>query len=70
MRHPWQRRQMIGVENLVARQICNGDAEEIVEGPRNVMHLEDTGELSDRFLESLNVAAHVTLQLHGGEDRE
>jgi hypothetical protein len=61
---------MIGVENLVARQICNGDAEEIVEGPRNVMHLEDTGELSDRFLESLNVAAHVTLQLHGGEDRE
>jgi hypothetical protein len=61
---------MIGVENLVARQICNGDAEEIVEGPRNVMHLEDTGELGDSFLEGLNVAAHVTLQLHGRKDRE
>ncbi len=34
------------------------------------MHLEDSGELCDGLLEGLNVAAHVTLQLHGGKDRE
>ena len=28
------------------------------------------GELCDGFLEGLNVAAHVTLQLHGGKDSE
>ena len=70
MRDPWQRRQTIGMENLVTRQICNGDAEQIVEGSRNVVHLEDSGKLGDGLLEGLNVAAHVTLQLHGGEDRE
>ncbi len=70
MRHSGQRRQTIGVETLVARQICDGDAEQIVEGPRNMVHFEDTGELGDRLLEGLNVAAHVTLQLHGGKDRE
>jgi hypothetical protein len=60
----------MSVENLVARQICDGDAEQIVEGARNMMHLEHPGELCDGFLEGLNVAAYVTLQLHGGKDRE
>jgi hypothetical protein len=70
VRHSRQGRQTIGVENFIARQIRNSDAEQIVEGPRNVMHFEDAGELCDGFLEGLNVAAHVTLQLHGGKDRE
>jgi hypothetical protein len=35
-----------------------------------MVHLEDTGELCDGLLEGLNAAAHVTLQLHGGKDRE
>ena len=58
------------MENLVACQICNGDAEQIIERPRDVVHLQDTGEPCDGFLEGLNVAAHVTLQLHGSKDRE
>jgi hypothetical protein len=70
VRHSRQGRQTIGVENFIARQIRNGDAEQIVEGPRNVMHFEDAGELCDGFLEGLNVAANMTLQLHGGKDRE
>ena len=32
--------------------------------------LEHPGELCDGFLEGLNVAAHVTLLLHGGKDCE
>ena len=70
MGHPRQRRQTIGVENLVAREIRDRDPQEIVEGPSDVTHLKDTGELCDGFLEGLNIAAHVTLQLHGGKDRE
>jgi hypothetical protein len=70
VRHSRQGRQTIGVKGFIARQICNGHAEQIVERSRDVMHFEDAGELCGGFLEGLNVAANMTLQLHGGKDRE
>ena len=70
MRDAGERREAIGVEGLVARQIRDCDPEQIVEGSGNVVHLEYAGEPCDGFLERLNVAAHVTLQLHCGKDSE
>ena len=58
------------MESLVARQIRDCDPEQIVERAGNVVDLNYAGELNDGFLEGLNVAAHVTLQLHGGKDSE
>ena len=70
VRHAGQRCQAIGMESLVARQIRDRDPEQIVEGARNMVHLKYAGELCDGFLEGLDVAAHVTLQLHSGKDSE
>ena len=58
------------MEGLVARQIRDCNPEQIVEGTGNVVNLKYAGELCNGFLEGLNIAAHVTLQLHGGKYSE
>jgi len=58
------------MEVLVAREIRYRHPKQIVKGARNMVHLQYLGELCNRFLEALNIAPHVTLQLHSGKHSE
>jgi hypothetical protein len=64
VRHPRQRCQAIGMEDLVTREVRH------VESACDMVRLQHFWEQDDGLLEGLNLAALVTLQPHCREHRE